>query len=319
MKKICSFLPAATQMIYDMGLQDHLCGVSFECPPIALRAKAVVVHCVLGGGDYSSSEIDKIFSASKCQGRSLYWVDEDLLQSLAPDIIVTQDVCEVCQIDSRCTVAAVAKLQKRPEIISLTPRNLQDVFQTAITIASSLGKEEAAYSYIARLQSRLDDITDRIRKFRAPLRRVMIMEWIQPIYNCGHWIPFQAAYAGGVDMLSNPAGDSVVTPWEKICRYDPEVLVVSPCGFEVQRSMIEIGLLEQYQEWGELRAVMDQNVWVADFDLFTQPSAGTLVEGVELLAAIFHPEIFEIPVHLQAKCCAFKKTHAPGLIQAIPK
>src|SRR3954468_13312948 len=110
--KACSFLPAATQMIYDMGLQDFLHGVTFECPPRALSEKQKIVRCILEGHQYSSAEIDRIFSASKAQGKSLYYVDEDLLQSIKPDIIFTQDVCEVCQIDPACTAAAVAKLEK---------------------------------------------------------------------------------------------------------------------------------------------------------------------------------------------------------------
>ena len=126
----CSFLPAATQMIYDMGLQHYLQGITFECPHVALAEKNKVVRCVLEGNAYSSAEIDKIFSASKAQGKSLYYVDEALLQTIAPDVIFTQDVCEVCQIDTVCTAAAVARLEKQPKLVSLSPNNLQDVFQT---------------------------------------------------------------------------------------------------------------------------------------------------------------------------------------------
>src|SRR5215813_2207718 len=156
--KACSFIPAVTRMIYDMGLQHHLYGVTFECPAEALGEKPRLVRCVLEGKNYSSTEIDKIFSASKAQGKSLYYVDEELLQAISPDVIFTQDVCEVCQIDTACTAAAVAKLEKQPHLIPLTPNNLADVFNTAITIASALGKEEAAYNYLATLQKRIDHI-----------------------------------------------------------------------------------------------------------------------------------------------------------------
>lgn len=303
-----SFLPAATQMIYDMGLQYLLQGVTFECSPEALAEKSKVVRCVLEGKTYSSQEIDKIFSASKAQGKSLYYVDEELLQSISPDIIFTQDVCEVCQIDTACTAAAVAKLPKTPQLIPLSPNTLQDVFQTAVTIAAALGKEEAAYSYLSALQQRTDAVTDTLRKHRAPLRRVMLMEWIQPIYNCGHWIPYQVAYAGGVDMLSNPGGDSIVTQWEKIVRYNPEVLVIAPCGFTTGRTKEELHLLTQKQEWATLTAVQNKAVFLADYDLFTQPSAGTLTDGIELLAALFHPDIFEVPQHLRTRYSSFFQT-----------
>lgn len=299
--KVCSFLPAATQMIYDLGLQDELYGVTFECPPQALAEKPKLVRYILEGKQYSSIEIDKIFSASKAQGKSLYYVAEELLQEIQPDIIFTQDVCEVCQIDTACTSAAIAKLEKQPLLIPLTPQSLDDVYQTAIIIATAFKKEEAAYTYLASLQQRTDTVLDKLRQHRMPLKRVSLLEWMDPIYNCGHWIPFQVAQAGGIDMLSNPAGDSVVTPWEKLVRYNPEVLVIAPCGFSVVRTLQELHLLTDKKEWNELEAVKNNQVYLADFDLFTQPSASTLVSGIELLAALFHPQLFSVPEHLQHK------------------
>lgn len=299
--KACSFLPAATQMIYDMGLQDCLHGITFECPENARTEKPAVVRCVMEGKHYSSQEIDRIFSASKAQGKSLYYVDEALLQQIGPDVIFTQDVCEVCQIDTACTAAAVEKLDKQPGLVPLSPQSLTDVFDTAITIAKALGREEAAYSYLASLRGKIDTVIDNLRKERALPRRVMVMEWTEPVYNCGHWIPHQVGYAGGIDMLSNPSGDSIVIPWEKIRKYDPEVLVIAPCGFEVKRTLEEVHLLSAKPGWDQLQAVQNKEVYVADYDLFTQPSASTLVEGIELLAGLFHPGIFSVPAPLQHK------------------
>jgi iron complex transport system substrate-binding protein len=310
----CSFLPAATQMIYDMGLQHLLQGITFECPPQALAEKQKVVRCVMEGKNYSSAEIDKIFSASKAQGKSLYYVEEELLHQIQPDIIFTQDTCEVCQIDTKCTAAAVARLTKQPQIIPLTPNNLQDVYQTAITIATALGHEEAAYTYLSSLQKRTASILDTLRRHQMPLKRVMLMEWIEPIYNCGHWIPFQIAQAGGIDMLSNPSGDSIVTPWDKIVKYNPEVLVIAPCGFHIERAKEELHLLTKKDNWNEIEAVKTNQVYLADFDLFTQPSASTLVDGIELLAALFHPSLFSIPGHLQHKTALFNQL--PRYVQA---
>jgi iron complex transport system substrate-binding protein len=303
----CSFLPAATQMIYDMGLQHLLYGITFECPPQALAEKQKIVRCVMEGKNYSSAEIDKIFSGSKAQGKSLYYVEEELLELIQPDIIFTQDTCEVCQIDTKCTAAAVAKLTKQPQIIPLTPNNLQDVYQTVITIATALGHEEAAYKYLADLQKRTATVLDTLRLHQMPLKRVMLMEWIEPIYNCGHWIPFQIAQAGGIDTLSNPAGDSIVTSWDKIVKYNPEVLVIAPCGFHIERAKEEMHLLTKKDSWNELKAVKKNQVYLADFDLFTQPSASTLVDGIELLAALFHPSLFTVPSHLKNKAVLFSK------------
>lgn len=310
MVKACSFLPAATRMIYDMGLQTQLHGITFECPPEALAEKPKLVRCIMEGKNYTSAEIDTVFRTAKAQGKSLYYVEEELLQQIAPDLIFTQDTCEVCQIDTKCTAAAVARLQRRPQIIPLTPGNLDDVYSTAVTIAKALGREEAAYTYLGAGQKRTAAILDRLRQHNMPLKRVLLMEWIDPIYNCGHWIPFQIAQAGGIDMLSNPGGDSITIPWEKIRKYDPEIIVIAPCGFHLERAKEELHLLTRHEGWDTLTAVRSDRVFVADFDLFTQPSPSTLVDGIELLAALFHPELFQLPPALTHKASRFTPTHA---------
>jgi len=294
-------------MIYDMGLQHYLYGVTFECPTEALRQKPKLVRCMLEGKDYSSREIDKIFSASKANGKSLYYVDEELLQQIQPDIIFTQDVCEVCQIDTQCTATAIAKLQKQPALISISPANLDDVYSAAIKIASTLGEEEKAYEYLASLKARTDTILEQLRTHRMPLKRVSLLEWLDPIYNCGHWIPFQVAQAGGIDMLGNPGGDSIVTLWEKILKYNPEVMVIAPCGFETKRTTEEMGLLTEKPGWNSIKAVQAHQVYLADYDLFTQPSASTLTDGIELLAGLIHPNLFTISPKLTSKYSPFLK------------
>jgi iron complex transport system substrate-binding protein len=300
--KVCSFLPAATSMIYKMGLEDHLVGVTFECP--SDRPKVVRSH--IEGNNYSSEEIEKIVSESKNSGRSLYYIDEDLLQSLQPDVIFTQDVCDVCQIDTSLTQRSIARLKKQPLVIPLIPRNLDDVFNNVLTIARAMGKEETAYKLLSDLQARMQKILEVLWKNKAPLKKVMLMEWLNPVYNCGHWIPYQIAQAGGVDMLSNPSGYSVITPWDKIMRYNPEVLIVAPCGFHIERSAREINELSTLEGWNDLQAVKHNKVFLADADLFTQPGT-TLVDGIELLASLFHPELFKVPQALINKYISFEQ------------
>ena len=300
MIKACSFLPAASSMIYQMNLEHHLFGVTFECP--FDLPKVVCSH--IEGNDYSSEEIERIVSSAKAQGKSLYYVDEALLQEIMPDVVFTQDVCEVCQIGTSYAEKALYKLKKQPKVVSLQPQSLEDVYQNAIIIAKALGEEEAAYQLLAKLKKRTDAILNKLRANNAPLKKVMVMEWLDPIYNCGHWIPYQIAQAGGIDMLSNPSGYSIVTPWEKVVQYNPEVLVIAPCGFNIERAAKEIDILSSKAEWKQLTAVKNKNVFVADADLFTQPST-QLVDGIELLAAIFHPDLFTLPEQLQNKWANF--------------
>jgi iron complex transport system substrate-binding protein len=127
-----------------------------------------------------------------------------------------------------------------------------------VTIAAAIGHEEKAYAYLSSLQQRTAAILDKLRLHNMPLKRVSLLEWIEPIYNCGHWIPFQIAQAGGIDMLGNPGGDSIVTSWEKILKYNPEVLIIAPCGFHLTRSLQELSLLTHKKEWNDLQAVSNK-------------------------------------------------------------
>lgn len=296
--KVCSFLPGATRMIQDLRLEEYLYGVTFECP----SDKPKVVRSYLEGNNYTSDEIEHVVSQSKQRGKSLYYVDEELLQEIAPDVIFTQEVCDVCQIDTSIVQRAVYKLKKQPLVIPLIPRSLDDVYDNVLTIAKTLGKEKNAYQLLFSLEKRTDTVIDALRKNRAPLKRVMIMEWLDPIYNCGHWIPYQIAQAGGVDMLSNPSGYSIITPWEKVRKYNPEVLVVAPCGFSIDRTHTEIEKLIHREGFEQLAAVKNNAVYLADADLFTCPST-QLVDGIELLASLFHLDLFPMKKSSSINTC----------------
>ncbi|HET6329400.1 MAG TPA: ABC transporter substrate-binding protein [Holophagaceae bacterium] len=293
----CSFLPACTHMIHDLGLDDRLAGVTFECP----SDKPKIIRSVLEGHAFDSAEIDRVVTEAAHEGRSLYTVDRELLERIAPDLVFTQHVCDVCQIGTSEVERAIFGLPKTPKVVPLVPRRFEDVVENALTIARELGDEPAGTRFVAACRVRLDAVTDRLRAHRLPVRRAMVLEWMDPLYNCGHWIPDQIARAGGSDALSNPAGYSVPLEWERLRLYDPEVLVAAPCGFHVDRAEQELDRLTRLEGWDDLQAVRSGRAFLADADLFTQPSLGGLVNGVELLAALFHPDHFEIPAHLRGK------------------
>jgi len=295
-------------MIYDMGLQDYLDGITFECPQIALSEKTRVVRCVMDWKNYTSDEINTLFSNSKKTGESLYFVDQVELAKIAPDVIFTQDVCEVCQIDTKCTAAAVAKLDKELELIPVNPASLQDVFNSVITIAKAIGKEEIGIAHVNELEARVAAVLDIQRKNRLLQKSVMLLEWIDPLFNCGHWIPHQIGCAGGVDLLSHPSGDSIVVDWEKIVKYDPEVLVIAPCGYSTETTLKDMPFLTNRPAWNNLKAVKNKAVYIADFDMFTQPSASTLVNGIEVLAKIIHPGYYNIDSSLESKFSNYFET-----------
>lgn len=299
--KVASFMPAVTQMIYDMGLDEHLNGITFECPQIALDEKQVAVRYKLKGKTLTSKEINTIFSKTKAEGGTLYYVDEGVLEAVAPDIIFTQDVCDVCQIDTECVANSAYKLPKVPKLISITPNSLDDVFNNALTVAKAMNRETVGINYVASLKERINTIIDKQRKHRISPKSVLFLEWIEPLFNCGHWIPHQIGYAGGIDLLSHPSGDSIVVSWDKIVKYNPEVIIIAPCGYTIDRTLEDMPFLTQKSEWNQLKAVKNKQVYIADFDMFTQSSASTLVDGIECLSKMIHPEHFTAKESLQNK------------------
>ncbi|WP_233899046.1 ABC transporter substrate-binding protein [Tenacibaculum piscium] len=299
--KVSSFMPAVTQMIYDMGLQEYLEGVTFECPAIALKEKQVAVKYKLEGQTLTSDEINTIFSKTKAEGGTLYYVDEPVLESIAPDVIFTQDVCDVCQIDTESVAKSACKLAKQPTLISITPNSLDDVFENALTIAKAMGKESVGIKYVQKLKERIYNIVDTQRANSIQSKSVMLLEWIDPLFNCGHWIPHQIGYAGGIDLLSHPSGDSIVISWDKIVKYNPAILIIAPCGYGISRTMEDMRFLEDKPEWSSLKAVKNKQVFIADFAMFTQSSASTLVDGIACLAAMIHPNYFEVSSELTVK------------------
>ena len=295
--RACSFLPASTHMIQALGLEDRLVGVTFECP----SDRPKVVRSVLEGHGMDSAALDAAVSEAAREGRPLYYVDEPLLASLEPDLVFTQEVCDVCQIDTSVVQKALSALPREPRVVPLVPRRLEDVYANLATIAAELGDPEAGDRLAAGCRARLDAVVDRLRERRAPLRRVLILEWMDPLYNCGHWIPDQITLAGGADALCNPGGYSIPMDWERVRKYDPEVLIAAPCGFSVPRAARELECLTGREGWADLRAVREGRAFLADAELFTQPSLPGLVDGVELLAGLFHPECFELPERLDGR------------------
>ncbi|NIJ46270.1 iron complex transport system substrate-binding protein [Wenyingzhuangia heitensis] len=298
---VSSMMPAVTQMIYDMGLEHMLNGITFECPKQALQEKEVLVRCILEDKKYTSDEINTLFSESKATGKSLYYVNEEVMHNIAPSLVFTQDVCDVCQIDTESAERSLSKLAVIPKTISITPQSLNDVFNDAITIATAMGFPAKGEAYVLELQNQIKEIVDRLRADLILPKSVMLLEWIDPLFNCGHWIPHQIGFAGGVDLLSHPSGDSIVIDWDKIVKYNPEVLVIAPCGYTQERTLEDMKFLEAKAEWSQLKAVRNKQVYIADFDLFTQSSASTLVDGIKVLAKLFHPEVFTESIGLEHK------------------
>ncbi len=282
-------LPTATEVLFALGLGDDVVGVTHECdyPPEA-KQKRCVVRTVIAQDRMSSDEIDRTVRAALESGDSLYQVDVDMLRELAPDLVVTQELCEVCAIDTGHVMRSLAALPSRPEILSLHPHTLQDIFRDIRLIGAQTGREQEADALVRRLQDRIARVQDLVADLPRP--RVICVEWLKPLMACGHWVPEQVALAGGQEVFSRAGEKSRVVEWPQIREADPDVLILMPCGFSIARTRQELPLLTSLPGWEALRAVKSRNVWLVNGPAYFNQSGPRLVDGIEVLAGLLHPD-----------------------------
>jgi iron complex transport system substrate-binding protein len=288
---IASFLPAATEMVFALGLGDELIGVSHECDfPPAARAKPIVVRPALPLEKMSLREIDVAVAERIGGGQSLYQVDERLLHDLKPNLIVTQNLCQVCAPSGNELTVALKLLELKPEIVWMSPHSLEDIFQNLQDLGSVTGRLNEAEEFIVSARERLQRIADIIEKAeRRP--RVFFLEWIDPCYCCGHWVPEMVELAGGQDALGRKGADSARTTWAEIAAWAPEILIVSPCGFGTAQALEQARQLLQQPGWSDLPAVRNDQVFAVNANAYFARPGPRVVDGVELLAHLFHPDI----------------------------
>ncbi len=291
-QQIVSFLPSATEMACALGLSDQLVGITHECDyPPEVRGKAIVVRKALPIETMSQREIDVAVSERMREGRSLYEVDERLLQQLAPDLILTQDLCQVCAPSGNEVSQALNLLPKKPQILWLTPNSLEEIFSNLRELGEATGQSKKAEELIAAGRARLHKI-EAVTENLNVRPRVFCMEWLDPVYCSGHWVPEMVKIAGGVDALSQAGADSVRIPWEEVVEWKPEVLIVTPCGFDLEQTIEQSRQLFTYPGWSTLPAVLNGRVYAVDANSYFARPGPRVVDGTELLAHLIHPELF---------------------------
>lgn len=290
--RIVSFLPSATEMACALGLEEQLVGITHECDyPPSIHGKPVVVKSALSMAAMTQAEIDRTVSERIRNGQSLYQVDERLLQELVPDLILTQDLCQVCAPSGNEVTQALSALPRPPAVLWLTPRSLQEISQNLRDIGEATGTLQRAEEWISASRQRFEQIAQRARA-ASSRPRVFCMEWFDPIYCSGHWVPEMVTIAGGVDQLGREGADSVRVTWEDVLVWNPEVMVLMPCGLHLDQVTAVAPTLAQLPGWHELPAVQQGRVYAVDASSYFARPGTRLVEGTELLAHIIHPEIF---------------------------
>lgn len=286
--RIVSLLPSATEIVFELGLGDELVGVTFECdhPPDA-RSKRIVSTSSLSEG-MTPGEIDAAVKQRLAAGEDLYHLDRNAFADLDPTLVLTQDLCAVCAIDVSHVDDALAYLGCRAEVVTLDPKNLTDVIDTICTVAQATGTSAGADRVVAALRQRLDTVASLLAD--APRPNTLVLEWTDPAYTAGHWVPDLVESAGGQPLLATPGGNSIGVEWSVVTGCDAEVVVVAPCGFgldsaaELGRELLERGVLPD-----------SADVWAIDADAYMVRPGPRLVSGVEILASILHPDRFGPP------------------------
>ncbi|MEP1126079.1 MAG: ABC transporter substrate-binding protein [Ilumatobacter sp.] len=285
--RIVSLIPSATEIVFALGLADELVGVTFECdfPPDPRRDR----HVVVGGLDtqgLSPESIDRLVREKIAAGDDLYRLDEDRFLSCDPTHVLTQDLCRVCALPSGEADAALERLGCDADVTTLDPHTLDDVLATIVEAGRTLGVDDRAARLVDDLRSRIDAVTQRVGDRERP--SVFVLEWSDPPFLSGHWVPDLVVAAGATPVLAETGGRSVPTEWDTIAEHDPDIVVVAPCGFGLD------GASEQ------ATAVLDRlppraQVWAIDADGLVVRPGPRLVDGIDALATIFHPDLFDGP------------------------
>jgi iron complex transport system substrate-binding protein len=294
--KIASLLTSATEILFALGLGEQVIGVTHECdyPPEA-RSLPVLTRCVFDSDRLTQEQVDAEVRRLAQNGESLYRIDDELLGRMEPDLIVTQDLCHVCAITPGEVERAVAQLVRRPQVISLNPKTLEDVFADMRTVAAASGV--ASGPIVGALENRVKRIAPAVTLRDRPT--VACLEWLDPLWRTGHWVPGMVQLAGGEEMLADIGKPSRPVSWQELEERDPDILIMMPCGYNLSRTREEFARVRDKYPWERLRAQQQQSVYFVDANAYFSRSGPRLVEGLELLAEIFHPEYFAgmAPLH----------------------
>ena len=294
--RIVSLLPSATEIVCSLGLGDELVGVTHECdhPPF-VRELPKITHTLIPH-DASSGRIDALVREQLTAERALYHLDMDALMALAPDLIVTQALCDVCAVAEAEVLEAACRLPGSPPVVNLEPMTLAEVFEAIGAVGAAAGRTDHAATVVAGLRARVDAVAARTATIPESERpRVAFLEWIDPLFNGGHWNPELIALAGGVDVLGSPAAPSRTITWDAVRNAEPDVIFVACCGFSTERALEDLPLLQARDGWDDLPAVRDGRVYFSDGNAFFSRPGPRIVDSLEVLAAALHPAVHPGP------------------------
>jgi len=296
--RVVSFLPSATEIVAALGHLDAIVGVSHECDfPPAVRSRDIVTSSAIDS-TAAPGEIDIAVRDFVDTGRPLYDVREERVRALAPDVMVTQIVCDVCAVSEGDVRALAERLHPRPEVVTLGATTLDGIFDDIRSVAAALNVADRADALVENARGRMRSIHETLKAARAPRPRVAVIEWTDPVFAAGHWVPEMIYRAGGADVLAEPGEHSTTRTLEAVRDADPDFILIAPCGFDLERATADGERVLAMDNWAWAR---EKQVWALDANAFLSRPGPRVVDGIAVLATIFHPTLFGAPAESSAK------------------
>jgi iron complex transport system substrate-binding protein len=301
--RIVSFLPSATETLYELGAGSQIVGVTHECNfPSQAKKKPRVIHPSFNPGRLTGREVDNKIVELMRSGKDIYIVDEKTLKRVSPDLIVAQGLCEVCSPFTKEVNRAVNILSSRPDVLVLDPHDLDDILVSIMDVAEKIGKVNEGRKLVASLQKRIDVI--RSMKIINSKPKVLCVDWVDPLFTAGHWVPQMVEYAGGISGIGSAGEPSRRMDIDEAVQLNPDIILLMPCGFDIKRTFKELPVLMRNEKWKSLKAVKSGNVYAVNANAyFSKPGPRTVV-GLEILAKILHPEASQ---HIRVPKGSYKK------------
>ena len=291
-QRIVTFLPSATELIYSLGADDKLFGVTHECNyPSEAKTKPRVISSVFDPASMSSKQIDDKICQLMTDGKEIYNLNKENLLNAKPDLIISQNICEVCSAHTEHVKKAMEILEKKPEVYTMDPHDVNEILVSIKDISKMIGKEKEGNNLVDSLSKRLEFVKSKKFEERPS---VVAIEWVDPFFTSGHWIPEMIEAAGGENLISTEKMPSRKMKLAEIKEANPDIIVMMPCGFDVKRTISEYNsVLAKNTDWNELEAVKENSVYAVDANsYFSKPSLRTIT-GIEVLASIIHPDVFD--------------------------
>ena len=287
--RICSLLPSATEVIALLGLSDELVGISHECDyPPSVRSLPIMVEPMVPPHGLASADIDRQVSELVASGQRLYWLKDQLLRQAQPDLILTQDLCHVCAVTPDQLHDALCSIPRQPTVLTLNPSTVHDVIDDVVRFGDAANRSAEGHRLAEHLRDRLDAVHSRVQGI-SHRPRVVCLEWLSPLYVAGHWVPEMVQLAGGQDVLAQPGSPARVVTWDEVLAAAPDVLIVMPCGFSVERTHTELcQIMQQPGQW-RLSSDLVQHTFLVDASSYFSRPGPRLINGIELMAALLHP------------------------------